>query len=261
MKKVLAVLLAAIMLCASMPCCVAEQAASQEEGGLFDRLGDFFSDAWEDVSSWAQEAWNDVSGWAESAWGDASEWVMRAWDESSAWVVEIWGEASAWATESYEAVSAWMTDTFNNVTDSARSAWQWLKEETANLSARGSEALQKIREALSETDEDEADAEVKASFYELLGMMDIIGEDADKVWQTVQAYAKEKGIPTLTAAKLALPYLFQLAISQDASVTGKIPPVMIAQYLTGVFEKEGVTSGEDAEALLQQLQQVLNAET
>ena len=36
---------------------------------------------------------------------------------------------------------------------------------------------------------------------------------------------------------------------------------MIAQYLTGVFEKEGVTSAADAEALLQQLQQVLHAET
>lgn len=219
-----------------------------------DPIGDFLTGAWDRVTTWAKDAWQSASEWLDQAWGEASEWVGRAWNESSEWVMEIWGEASAWASDSYQVVSQWMVETFDQVTESAQNAWQWLKEETATLSEQSRATLERIRQAIEAR---ENDADVKASFYELLEQLGVTGEDADKVWKTIQAYAKEKGISTEDAARLALPYLFQLTVNSETDPSVSASPLAIAQYLTAVFEKMGIQDDAQADELLQQLETVL----
>lgn len=256
MKKGLAVILAAMIVCSSFSCALAEDRKSP-----WDALGSFFSDSWKEISDWAENTWNEVSGWVESAWGDASGWIEQAWNETSTWAVEIWGDASTWASESYESasdsVTAWWIDTFETVTDTSTSVWEWIKD-SAQLSSKQPPRFVKLKSAISAQDEEEAQTAIKEVYDELLREIGIEGADAEKIWDSVCAYADQKGISRITVAKLSLPYLAKLAEDGSAEPSGSIPAVAIAQYLTGVIEKLGVQSDDIANKLVVSLMEVLN---
>ena len=236
--------------------CSAALAEEEQPKSVWDSIGGWFSQAAEDTSSWVSQAWSDASKWVEGAWGDASKWVEQAWNDSSTWAVEIWGDVSTWAVDTYDnasgAVSSWWTETFNNVTESKTDAWSWITEESASLNDAFREELAAIQSAISNNEIDT----VKAVFDKLLSQLGLTDEDADKVWSTVRSYAEEKGISHLTAAKLALPYLFQLTVDGGNSNNG-IPAIAIAQYITAIVEKLNVSSEHDANELVQQLSEIL----
>ena len=248
MRKTLAVLVCVLV-------AVLPLGAAAEGGSFWDRVGGFFSDTWDGMTGLAQEAWQEASSWMEGAWGDASRWVKQAWNDSSAWVTEIWGDVSTWAAQTYDsasgAVGTWWSKTFENVTSATQDAWGWLKKESDALKEQAADLTGQVRRAAEATGE-QAEATVRETFDALLTRLNLSQADADRVWATVEAYAKEKGISTLAAAKLALPYLMQLVIDSSAQ-PDSIPAIAIAQYLTAIVEKLGVENDSAAQELIEQL--------
>ena len=248
-----------LVLCLICPAALAEE---EKPRSFWDSVGGWFSQTAEDVSDWASGAWKDASKWVKGAWGDASQWVEQAWNDSAEWVTDIWGDVADWATDAYDSASdsakAWWAKTFNTVTKSTENAWNWLTEEIDSLKPEVRENLDLVREAASAAG-DSAEAAVRDAFDQMLAKLDLNENDARKVWETVSAYADQKGISRLTAARLALPYLLQLTIDSAESDTG-IPAVAIAQYLTAIMEKQGVGTDETADELVEQLRQALEAE-
>ena len=143
------------------------------------------------------------------------------------------------------------------MTDSSGKAWSWLTEESGLLKEKAAAATQDVKAAVSATG-GQAEEQVRKTFDALLARLDLTAGDADRVWRTVEAYAREKGISTLAAAKLALPCLLQLTLDAAAEPERSIPAIAIAQYLTAVMEKLGVQSDSGAEELLRKLSEALN---
>lgn len=255
-RKMLALITAMIILCGSFCSALAEE----EKKGPFDSIGSFFSDTWKDVSTWAGNAWGDVSSWTANAWGDASAWVGQAWNDTATWATDIWGDVSTWASESYanasESVSTWWTETFSTVTDTSKDVWAWLKESALTLSDNQKVYLERMQTVISSDAEDNGMA-VKELFQDLLHEVGITGDDAERIWRTVDAYAESKGLSALTTVKLSLPYLFQLVVDEQSEENRSIPAIAIAQYLTGVIEKLGVTNNDIADSLVVSLNEVL----
>lgn len=254
MKRFFAVLLIFFMV---FPHAKAEK---EEQKSVLDSIGGWFGQAWEDTSGWVSHAWSDASKWVQGAWGDASQWVEQAWNESSQWATEIWGDVSTWASETYESASgsigAWWADTFNTVTETASNPWEWLAEGTKTLQPEAVKTLSTVKEAVMSNDSD-AETKVKTTFTAMLKALKQNDEDSQKVWDTVAAYAIQKGISKLTVVKLVLPYLFQLTIDSAEAQDG-IPAIAIAQYLTAIVEKLNVNTTDMAEQLVGQLNEVLN---
>ncbi len=265
MKRFISILL---VLCLVSPSALAEEEQQKSVwdsiGGWFDQAAedtaDWASQAWEDTSGWVSQAWTDASNWVEGAWGDASQWVEQAWNDSSGWVTDIWGDVSSWANETIESASgsigAWWAQTFNTVTETSSNPWKWLADESTTFQPEDLATLSKIKEAIMSSDSD-AEAKVKTIFTALLKTLKLSDEDSQKVWDTVESYANQKGISKLAATKLALPYLLQLTIDSSES-QDSIPAIAIAQYLTAIIEKLSVNSTDSANALIDQLNEVLS---
>ena len=259
MKRIIILLFVAAMVCIQFSCALSEEETS---GGLFGSIGSFSSSTWKDVSDWAENVWNDVSSWVDNAWGDASEWVTKAWNDSSEWISDIWGDASSWAAESYDSVAktvnTWWIDTFDAVTTSAKDKWIWFKQSVSTWDTQAMEFVRQIKDSLhAETDDSEK--KIHDTFTDLLDKLNIRGSDADKVWETIRAYAEQKGISPILAEKLTLPYLLQLAVDSSAESSGSIPAIAVAQYLTAVIEKEDINSDETADQLVDELKDILDS--
>lgn len=255
MKRI-SVLLLAIMLIFTYA-----HAEEEEPKSVWNNIGSFFSNTWSSVSDFAGNAWNGAAQWIEGAWGDTSKWVEQAWNDTSTWAVDIWGDASTWVVETYESasgtVSAWWAQTFNTVTDNVENKWAWLAEEKTRLQVQYGPVVENLKAVVNSSGEAEKQ-EVQQVFDELLSRLGLDEGNKQKVWDTMKAYAEQKGISESAMEKLVLPYLLQLVI--DSEGTGdSIPAIAVAQYLTGVVEKLGVSSNEDAFALIDQLRETLEA--
>ena len=212
---------------------------------------------WDSLGDWLDRTWRDASDLARDACGDASRWIGQVWDDSSEWVSEIWGDVSDRAAEAYRNAGAWWAETFEAVTDRAGGAWDWIRTEAAARKPEFVRGMEAVREAVSARGKD-AEAAVRNRFDALLEKLDLGPEDAQRVWDSVRAYAERKGIPPLAAETLALPYLFRL--TEDAEgAEENMPAVAVAQYLTAAIEKLGVRTAEGAEALLDQLRDALES--
>ncbi|MCQ2458030.1 MAG: hypothetical protein MJ142_04760 [Clostridia bacterium] len=148
--------------------------------------------------------------------------------------------------------SAWWTDTFNTVTEDSKNVWSWLKTKANGLKALGTDLFEDAKAAVASAGES-AMEKVKGLISAILTKLGINEADAEKVWGTINAYAKQKGIATLSAAKLAIPYLLQLCVDSADQANGDIPAVAVAQYLTGIIEKLGVDDNAEADGLVSQL--------
>jgi len=256
MKRLISSVLILSCLCLMPSTTLAEE---ESKPNLFESIGTFFSNTWNDVSSWTGDRWSDFTTWVSGAWGDASKWVTQAWSDSSAWVTDIWGDASNWVVESYESasgtISAWWAETFNQVTDTNENAWTWLRESASVMDAQNRSLLYQIRDVLCSSEG--TDEKSKEVFYALLTHLGASGSDADKVWETIQAYSEQKGISTMSAVQISLPYLLQLKIDSEAEANSSIPAVAVAQYLTAIIEKMGISSESIATDYVDQLLVVL----
>ena len=234
-------------------------AEEEQPKSVWDSIGGWFGQAWEDTSGWVSQAWSDASKWVEGAWGDASKWVEQAWNDSSQWVTDIWGDVSTWTSETFESASTsigiWLAERLTSVTEKASNPWEWLIVETKSLQPNALMTLSTIKEAVESNDND-AETIVKTAFVAMLKELKLNDEESQKVWDTIAAYAGQKGISQITASKLALPYLFQLTV-ENAEVQNDIPAIAIAQYLTAIIEKLGVKSTEEANQLIDQLNEAL----
>jgi len=253
MKRLAALL---VTLCMLLSCAPAEEESPQK--GFWESVGEWLDHAVEDTANWAGQTWQDAGQWLSGTWGDASVWVEKTWNDSSKWVGDIWGDVSAWAADTYEnasgSVNAWWTETFDHVTETADGAWTWVQEEAATLETEWKDALETVGEAVSAQGE-EAEKKLRGAFDSLTAKLGLTEEDAGKVWATLEAYAGQKGISTAAAVRLALPYLFQLALEGEKA--GSAPAIAIAQYLTAALEKTGVSSEKDAAELAAKLEEAL----
>ncbi|MBQ8137033.1 MAG: hypothetical protein IJ174_06330 [Clostridia bacterium] len=249
-KRLIAILL---LLCMVFTKAVAEE--QEQPKSFLDAIGDWYDQAVQTIS----EAWEKAGAWMEGAWGDASQWVKQAWNDSAQWATEIWGDVSTWASETYatasDSISHWWTETFNAVTDFSKNTWNWLTQEATELKTTFKDDFEAIRTAILEKEEKQESA-LQNAYTRLLTKLSLNEEDAKRVWDTVGAYAEQKGISPLLARKLALPYLFQLTVDRSKA-TDDMPPIAIAQYLTGILEKLNVKSSDEADALIVELTDVL----
>ena len=256
LKRLTAALLSVLLVLTQTGFAAAEGDTVSDDWGS---VVSFFSDAWDTVSGLASDAWSEASKAVESAWDEASGWISRAWDDSSEWVREIWGDVSSRASDAYgsvsDSVTAWWNEVFGIVTDTAQGAWNWLGQVAPLLKEDNAVTLGKILGAVSATGSG-AEDRVREVFSALLEDLGVTGQDADRVWASVQAYAKENGISGLTAAKLSLPLLFRLTVGAEAGSDRSLPALAAARYLTGSLES--ITAGQaSAEELLRQLKEVL----
>lgn len=251
MKKIIALLLVMALAYSAVSVSFAEE--EQKSRGFFGSVGSFFSDTWSDASGWIEGAWKDTTQWLDGAWGDASKWVEQAWNDSSSWVSDIWGDASGWASDT---VSTWWTKTFKTVTKDSQNIWTWVQDKSDSLKTKGSDILENAKDAIAAAG-DSAEEKVRETILVLLDKLGIQEAEAGKVWDTIQAYAEQKGISTLAAAKLSVPYLMQLWMESTEQSNGSIPAVAVAQYLTGVIEKLKIKDNVDANELISQLNNVL----
>ena len=239
----------------------AAMAEEDNKNNVFESIGSFFSNTWDNVSSWSEARWTDFSSWVNGAWGDASKWVSQVWNDSSTWVTDIWGDASNWVVESYESASdsigAWWAKTFNRVTVTDDNAWNWLRESATDINSQSILLLSQMKDAIISSED--AEQKAKDTFYLLLANLNISESDAENIWKTIQAYSDEKGIASLTAVRISLPYLWQLAIDNDLESNGNIPAVAVAQYLTAIYEKMGIISESSATDYIEQLIEVLES--
>ena len=94
----------------------------------------------------------------------------------------------------------------------------------------------------------------------LLEKMKLDETNINRIFSTVEAYSKEKGISVESIEAIMLPYLLQLSAGFESMGNMNIPAVAVAQYLTGVFEKLGVKTEEDAQLLAEKVKQIFEAE-
>ena len=243
MKKSICLILSCMLLC-----CGTALAEQENQGGWLDQLGGIVTDALNQAGTF----FTNASQWVSQNWGEAAQWVEKAWGQSSEWVQRIWGDASKWAQENLNGASAWWTETYARITATADDAWKWMRDTYDQLLSQAKTETEGLKQAVASQAEDT----VKQQTLALLKEMKLSDEDAAKVWETLEAYAEQKGISTLSAAKLALPSLLQLTVdSRDAE---PMPAVAVAQYLTAVIEKMGVTNEAEAQELIDQLNTALN---
>ena len=92
---------------------------------------------------------------------------------------------------------------------------------------------------------------------EQLEKLNLGKEDIAKVLETLEAYAKEKGIPTVVLKTMLLPYLVKLTADRKANGNQSIPAVAVAQYLIGVFEKNQAKTEEQINQVINTLKESL----
>ena len=211
------------------------------------------------VLDWLKQAWEDTSSWASGAWGDASKWIVQAWDDSSTWVTEIWGDASAWVSDTYgsvpDSVGKWWVETFAAVTKTKDNIWGWIGEQSQQLRSTLKEEYSKAITALQEGVSGAGES-IQNACIELLKKMNLDMADILKILETITVYAGKIGIPSELVEGIMLPYLVKLA--EDSGMMEKpIPAIETAQYLIGVFEEIGVTTGEQAQELVNSLAETL----
>lgn len=221
----------------------------------------WLTNAWEDTSGWVEGAWKDATHWIDGAWGDASGWVEQAWNDSSAWVVDIWGDVSGWTVDTYNNVagglSAWWVETFDKVTDKSENAWDWFKASLPDLKDKIPDYLtQSINVILAE--DDSSDDELYNTYLTVLKSFGIDDTGAMKVWETIMAYSVQKGFSAVKCAKIMLPYLLELRLTQIESADTAIPAIAISQYLTGIIEKLGIGSDDIAVQFIEKLDRIVS---
>ena len=242
-------------------------AEGEKEGGsVLDWLKQAWEDTsawavgtWDDASKWVGQAWVDSSTWASGAWGDASEWIAHAWDDSTTWVTDIWGDASNWVSNTYGSVSdsvgKWWVVTFAAVTKTKDNIWGWISDQSQQLRSTLKEEYGKAITALQEGVSGAGES-IQNACIELLKKMNLDMADILKILETITVYAGKIGIPSELVEGIMLPYLVKLA--EDSGMMEKpIPAIETAQYLIGVFEEIGVTTGEQAQELVNSLAETL----
>lgn len=236
-------------------------AAAEGKKSFWDSLGSFVESVLNEDTGWASDLLEEAKTWVGDNWGEASEWVSKAWGESSDWVTSIWGDASEWAAENLpgatEALSEWLTGVFEEVTGKTGNVWSWIGTASKTFDTKGKKLLDDVRSVITDT-EGKTEEKVRSVFESILNEFDLAREDVERVWETVKAYAKEKGLAFVKLAKMMLPYLLQLKEEQTREGNTSVPAVLISQYLTGIMEKLGVDSEETAQSLLDQLEEMLN---
>jgi len=246
-----------LILCLAVPAACAEE----DNESLKDAVLDWINQAAQDASKWADDAWKTASEWLTQAWGDASKWVSQAWNHTSGWAVDIWGDASTWAKGVYDsasgAVSTWLVETFDQVTKNGADTWEWIQNESKETRDQIAEKYHDIS-AIAREGAAEAEQQIRAAYEKVLKSMGLNDEDVGKVWETIRAYAAEKGITIASIQKIMFPYLVKLAMESLKQGTPVIPAITVAQFLTAVIEKQNVKTEEQAQDLLDNLDGVLN---
>ena len=242
----------AVVLCLLIPVAKAEN----QESSLFDSIGEWIEQAWNDASKWISQAGQDTSSWAERAWGDASKWVEQAWNDSSKWMTDIWDNVSDWTAATYNSaagtVSTWWTDTFNKVTETKNNIWEWIGKESQEVKEQIRQKYDYINTAARNSISD-AEKKIQSTFWDLLKQLNLKTEDIQKVTETIKAYAAEKGISLAPLEEFLMPYLIQFALDAQAHGINIIPPEIVAQYLTGVTEKIGATTDDLVKGFIESL--------
>ncbi len=240
-----------IMVCICMIMSTCSYAEEEKDPGFFESVGNWFGQAWNDSTAWVSQAWTDSTTWVSNAWGDSGKWISQAWNDSSKWISDIWGDASTWAADTYTnvsgSVSTWWEETFNK-TEALDEVWT----KNDNV-ARAFESLKEylIEQGLSAINENDLGNNISVHEInsQLLKKLNLNDSDVKKVLDTIQAYSEQKGLSVSSVEAIMLPYLLQLTVDSETVGNVNIPAIAVAQYLTGVIEKLGIKSEEDAQLL------------
>ena len=99
-----------LSLCLAVSLAFAEEEQSKS---VWDSIGGWFSQAFEDTSDWATQAWDDASSWVSTAASDAWNWTTGAANDAWNWSVNAVNDAIGWTVQTADGAWAGVTGFFN----------------------------------------------------------------------------------------------------------------------------------------------------
>lgn len=211
--------------------CLVSSAALAEEGNknVFEQIGGWFAQAWDDTTKWVAQAWEDSSKWVSQAWKDSTEWVSGNWSAFTIWVRTI---------------------TKDN-------PYTWIRDMVLDEGILAYNNYVEIREFVASNPDSSA---IKEKLYAKLSEQSLLNEDKDKVWQIFTSWATEHHVTTEQVALLLIPFVERLnivgieSLGTDIEISGP----SIAQYLITALEAMQINNHEDAEARINALKSSLD---
>ena len=218
-------------------------AEDKQQQSIFDSIGGWFSQAWDDSSKWVTHAWEDSSAWVVQAWSDVSDWTAQAWDDSSKWVSQAWADTSEWASVNWDNFIVWV-----NVLTSG-DPYSWIKDVVIDNGVLAYDAYAELRSFINEKpNADQLHQKYDAVFSEL----SLLDQDKAKLWETLQEWSDAKGLPIELSSQLALPFLLRLVIEGESVIdeNAVFSGPVVGQYLLTILDAMNLDSTGTAEMRL-----------
>ena len=175
--------------------------------GLWDKIKEVCSSAWESITGWFSDAWETIKG----VWGATVQWfsdlwisIKEVWNEVTTWFGEIFTSAwegikNAWSTvkqwfsdlwegikEVFGKVASWFKDKFDE-------AWKNIENAFSNPKEFFSEVWEKIKSVFDPKEFLKIGENlVKGLWDGINGVKDWIVEKATGIWGAITGSAKKK---------------------------------------------------------------------
>jgi len=247
-KRVIAIV---IVLCMLTSVAFAEE---QKGGSIFDSIGNWVNNAWNDTTGWVSQAWQDASGWVVHAWSDVSAWTMQAWQDSTKWVSQAWKDSSNWTATNWDHFIVWV----NRLTSG--DPYSWIKDSILENGVFAYEEYVNLRSFLEKSPDLD---QIHLKYDDMLSKLSLRNEDKTVLWKMMQEWSENNKLPFDTVSKAALPYLTRLivegesAIGEDAVFSGPV----VGQYLVTVLDAMNLDSAGKADLYLKMQNEILEGLT
>lgn len=228
----------------------AKEDVTEWAGQAKEDATDWADQAKEGVSGWLDQAGSDVAGWTGQAWKDSSSWVVQAWDDSSKWVSKAWVNSTDWTSDNWDNFVIWLECT------TSKGPYYWLNEFVLDDGLPAYESLVVLRNFLKTSP---SIGQYSQWYDEQLSKLSLLKEDKSIIWDTLQKWSEDKGIPFQQTVELALPYLTRLTVQGESAIGDDVVfsgPV-VAQYLLMSLESMKLDSSNTASLRTKSLASVL----
>lgn len=229
-------------------------AEEKQQPSIFDSIGGWFSQAWDDSSKWVTHAWEDSSAWVVQAWSDVSDWTAQAWDDSSKWVSQAWADTSDWVSVNWDNFIVWV-----NVLTTG-DPYSWIKDVVLDNGVLAYDAYAELRSFVNEKPNVDLLHQKYDAFFSELSLLD---QDKAKLWETMKEWSDNKGLPIELSSQLALPFLLRLVIEGESVIDENaiFSGPVVGQYLLTILDAMNLDSTGTAEMRLKILSASLDGLT
>ena len=163
------------------------------------------------------------------------------------------------ATDAYQDIADAAGIAWQNTSDAFDNAWNWVTDFTGEKSEAVKKYVSDAVDTLNGyvTDQSEITKEIiRQVFVETLSALNIVSEDALKIWDTIVEYAEAHNINLLTIAKLSIAIIVRILVGGQI---GDFAGDYINNVLILWFDALDITSFEKAEIAAADLENQLSA--